>query len=577
MRGKKVLILGIFLLLTVTLLTTVSAIRVGSCVDTDEGICTDNTVETDCVRYGGLFYPEPTSDLSQCQVGCCFYGGNSDVTTRVRCNSLAEEVGVTSNFDSNIQDFDTCYAQTAGNEIGACVYDSIGVTQCKRMTHSECLSLKGSSENVNFNEGYLCTSELLGNLCGKSTQTSCEEDGRIYYKDTCGNLGNIYDYRRYNDALYWDKIIDVEDSCGYEESNANSITCGNCDYLEGSYCGKALKGEDRNPNQGDYICKDLSCEYKGERYEHGESWCSTAEVGYHEINEVTEVLTKSKIRTLFGLLRGKIREGKTTEEEGVWTDFRPGTESYVMQCYYGEVLTQDCSTGESRNKICKETESEEGVSYGSCQANLWFDCIDQATESDCLNADLRDCEWIEGFTLLNKQYEQDSSLRMQDELGNEINASCVPKYSPAFKFWEDQGGEDAENICSLASDSCIVKYEFGILRNRENFDESIVDDPKSRKEFCAENCQCLEGYEYKDTNVPSRRRFEEDHINSEPWLVNNKDWKFLHDNVCFSLGDCGYSVNAWAVPGLNTEEDSIPSEFFKKRKDFEKEGEEGSE
>jgi hypothetical protein len=575
MKKRMFLIFGIIFLLFAVSFSSVSAIRVGSCVDFEEGVCTRNSPENRCTPYGGLFFMEPIEELPQCEVGCCFYGSNSDITTRARCNALSENIqGASYDFDESIKDLQTCYEQTAGGEVGACVYEEQGRTRCERTTFSECNSLKASSlvTSADFSEGYLCTSELLGNLCGPTTQTTCDEDGRIYYLDNCGNKANIFDSSKYNDPLYWDKIIDVDESCNYGESNADSTICGNCDYLEGSYCGKAIRGEDKNPVNGDYICKDLSCVYKGNRYEHGEQWCATAEVPYSESMDYARHEGYSQsLGGMFRLMlnRESLRGNSQAISEGaIWTDMRPGTESYVLKCYYGEILTEDCSRGEFRNKVCQEVEIN-GISNAACQVNVWMDCIDQTEEDKCLDSDVRDCEWVEGYTLLNQRDDEGSS-KMVDLEGNSVEASCVPKYSPAFEFWTEEGGKTAEDICSLSGDLCIVEYEFGLLRNRENFDENTLDEVRARAEFCSVNCQCLEGYEAGDSKVREREKFEQENYN-KPWLLNYEDWKFVRDNTCFSLGDCGYSINAFGFNGTNTEKDSIIGEFFKKSKDFREE------
>ena len=111
-----------------------------------------------------------------------------------------------------------------------------------------------------FHKDYLCSADELATNCGPTTETMCIE-GRdeVYFKDTCGNRGNIYDSNKVysKNSAYWQKIVNKEESCNNKpkKGNAGSKSCGNCDYFRGSICkeGKA--------NYGDYACGTCSSCY----------------------------------------------------------------------------------------------------------------------------------------------------------------------------------------------------------------------------------------------------------------------------------------------------------------------------
>jgi len=144
----------------------------------------------------------------------------------------------------------------------------------------------------------------------------------------------------------------------------------------------------------------------------------------------------------------------------------------------------------------------------ACRVNLWQDCYSQDNQKDCENSDKRDCQWFEDVSILTD--EEGQSLAV-DEDGEKTNASCIPKYSPGFNFWEEGG--DAESMCSMASTECVVQYETAILG-------------KWTVSGGEENITCLD---------------------NEENLV--EDWAEKRINLCRALGDCGISKNYINVDG----------------------------
>jgi hypothetical protein len=411
--------------------------KLGCCYDSQEGVCIKNTPQKVCQEQGGVWSEKADCDIGQCELGCCLIGNQAAFVTQTRCKRLSSLYGLEINFRNDISSEIECIASATSDVKGACVFERDFERTCLLTTQGECKEMESEERNVSFHEGYLCSAEVLGTNCGPTEETTCTNEGDgVYFVDSCGNLANIYDSSKINDKNYWSEIKQESESCNPGVSNADSKTCGNCDYFLGSTCGSYKRGEDNKPAYGDYICKDLSCEYQGESYEHGETWC---------INN---------------------------DENG---ENLPGSRHFRLVCYNGEVTVEPCA--DFRQEICMETDIED-FRVASCVANKWQDCTSIDNKDDCENPDQRDCKWINQGSV------------------------CVPLYPPGFDFWQEE--TDAESICSLGDVECTVTYEKGLLGGKE----------------CVDNCQCL----------------------SSLWREKMKE-------VCYSLGDCGESINYIGVEG----------------------------
>ncbi len=412
--------------------------KFGTCINFKEGTCDPNTAQKTCEANGGTWDERDITEIPQCKEGCCVLGSKSIFDTLTRCKKLSADQGFETDFRRNIRTEKECSSLSGLETKGACVFKEDLKRTCKFITKKECMKI-GESRNVSFYEKILCSSEKLGTDCGPSKKTTCH-DGKVYFVDTCGNLANIYDADRQDDAYYWTYVIDIKDvKCDDGKGNINSKTCGLCDYHAGSTCGAKRLGE--NPKYGDYICRDLSCEYKGKRYKHKERWCAKSEDG-----------------------------NKGTEKN------LPGSEHFVLECRDGEVRVVD-ECRDWRNMICVE-EKVDGKMNAICTTNKWQDCTEQDNKKDCLNENVRDCVWVE------------------DEFKTSwSNLKCVPKYAPAFDFWE---GEKSGIYCSKGTVTCEVTYEKKIGGKWE----------------CVHNCYCLE-----------------------------KKWLNRMNTICNALGDCGVGVN----------------------------------
>ena len=98
----------------------------------------------------------------------------------------------------------------------------------------------------------------------------------------------------------------------------------------------------------------MSCEYDGEEYEHGETWCAS--------------------------------------QQGT-NDNLPGSRYFRMVCYNGDVSVEPCA--DFRQETCIESDIE-GFSTAACRVNKWRDCVAQTNKKDCENKDRRDCKWVDG-------------------------------------------------------------------------------------------------------------------------------------------------------------------------------------
>jgi hypothetical protein len=436
----------------------------GCCYDSQQGLCMENTPQRVCQESGGVWADSAQCSIPQCQLGCCVLGNEAALSTLVRCKKLAGFYGLETDFRKNIQSETDCIAVANEQDLGACVYEFEFERTCKFTSRGDCAKIVKNSPNSNlstnatnlgFYKDFLCSSEELGTNCGPTTKTTCI-DGKdeVYFLDSCGNTANIYDASKINDKSYWNKIKTKEESCNYGKNVAGSRSCGNCDYLGGSYCRKADKTT--SPSYGDYYCKDLSCKntQNGKDYKHGESWC---------VYDTTTGFGRDSV----------------------------GSGSFRHICYAGEEMVEPCA--DFRQQFCledKTTYSGGTFSQAACIVNRWQDCTTQTREEDCLNIDRRECYWetsgkvqVGGLLLNSQQVFSNPTSQPFSNAGTSSSTSsateneeeetnCVPFVPPGLSFW--QGGE-SQGICSLASKECVVEFEEGILG----------------KEKCKKNCECL--------------------------------------------------------------------------------------
>lgn len=533
----------------------------GYCYDEEEGTCLDNVPQMVCNKEGGAW---SATKPKQCDLGCCILGDQASFVTGIRCKKLSSYYGLTMNYNPDIQDESQCILAARSNEEGACVFEGeFGETTCKRITRSQCTTdmtsttvsttssssqttttTANNSENnsllqspgdgctmlgdkVKFCAGMLCSAPELDTNCGKSQETTCA-DGKeeVYFLDSCGNLANIYDASKVKDDNYWTYIVDKMEACKGGQDNINSPTCGNCNYLKGSFCG-ATSGSVR-PTYGSNVCIDLNCpasdETGGRARLHGESWC-----GFDRQRDFSWKENYQNVFTdLFQEALKDVKSKKSISNNFLGSDVPVGSKFYRYICSHGEVIVEPCA--DFRQEECIENDVA-GYSEAACRVNRWQDCTSIFTKSDCENTDQRDCTWMDGIEYVfigglgNGSTLDKSSLQAaKGELkkfknGERELGGCVPRIPPGLQFWNANPGTqstttgtngattstssvgentEAQGICSQANAICPVTYEKG-----------IGGDWK-----CIKNCECLdEGEQLKRVQL------------------------------CMAIGDCGPKVN----------------------------------
>ena len=408
---------------------TASFCRSGTCYDSKEGTCQDNTPQIVCNGANGTWSEQSPP---QCSLGCCILGDQAAFVSLVRCKRLSANLGLETNYKKEIKDEVACVLSVQNQDKGACVFEFEFEKTCKFTTRSEC---EGKSANVTtgakgtFHKGKLCSAEELGTKCGPTTKTAClPGKDEVYFVDSCGNFANIYDSGKINDKEYWANVKDKLVSCGANSANANSQSCGNCNYIQGSFCRKVETGGTR-ATYGENICSDLNCKQtsNGKPYKHGESWCVYSD-------------------------KGSFGKGNNAV----------GSRFYKHICVNGEEVLEQCADFRQEECIESSISTTGGAfSQAACRVNRWQECVAQLEEEDCKNTDVRDCFWRPGFSIGN----------VTQEKGKE--GVCLPKNTPGLKFWD---GADAKGVCSQANGVCVVTFEKGLFTG----------------EKCKDNCECLE-------------------------------------------------------------------------------------
>jgi len=389
----------------------------GTCFDSSEGTCLDNTPQLVCNDNGGIWSEESPA---QCSLGCCVLGDQAAFVTLVRCKALSSHLGLETNYDSGIINEAVCITSVQNQDKGACVFEFEFERSCEFTTRAECDSKEQTEgeEGIaggEFFKDILCSAEELGTTCGPTTDTTTIlGKDEVYFVDTCGNPANIYDASKVNDQEYWTNVKGKAESCNPGSSNANSASCGNCNYLLGSFArDKDVAGG--NPTYGDFICADLNCgsTSNGQSYRHGESWCVNND-------------------------QGSVDEGEASV----------GSRFFRHICINGEEVVETCD--DFRAETCIQDDIG-GFSQAACRVNRWQDCTAQTGRKDCENSDRRDCIWNE-------------DVEFGSVNGTIQDGACLPKNPPGLNFWNEQS---TANVCAQGYASCVVKFEKGVFGSNE--------------------------------------------------------------------------------------------------------------
>ncbi len=392
----------------------VSSCKLGCCFNQQEGICQPNSPKQTCEIGGGKWKDVSSCNIEECRLGCCILGQDAQFVTEKRCEKLTSLRGLQLDFRGEIVTEIGCLALSKSQAVGACVIETENEegnieTGCKFLSKPECLQLTGNA--LSFHENLLCTNQKLNTICKKAGNTTCiEGKDEVYFRDSCGNPANIYDSNKINSQEYWDKFFSKADSCNPGSGNAESKTCGNCNYFLGSKC-----GEENKKN----ICKDLNCKnapyvvdalgkvISNKDRKNGESWC---------------------------VYDSYVGEGKDVV----------GSRHWKYYCLDGEVKIEPCS--DFRQEICVQSDIESGgetFSQASCRINRWRECIDYNSEAKMAE----NCK--ENSDCYIKQINIDKGFKFP---------VCVPNYPSGFDLKDSLMGETAGEVCGIASQTCTVIY-----------------------------------------------------------------------------------------------------------------------
>jgi hypothetical protein len=454
----------------------------GTCIDSNQGICMPNTPKIRCESEGGTWDIKPKSEIPACQNSCCIIGDDVAFVTQPECKQLATDHGVNSIWRSDVTVETECYALSNSQVKGACVFDSL---DCTITTKEDCSSRAGT-----FNEGFLCTADFLGTNCAKTKTTRCDEDGKVYFLDSCNNFANVYDSDMFISSGAWtpeatNYWIEIQDPiCG-----EGDINCGNCDYIGGSICRDYQESNSQRPKYGDNVCASLGCSYNGKNYAHGESWCAESPgiFSHLQIDPITGELDPDQIKEL-------------TENYSEYN--LPGSRYTILRCMDGEVIVEPCR--DYRNEICVEStfqgEDNQDYSIGNCVINNWRDCFNQSDRDSCDDSS-RHCKWVFGYRYDFEQVTNNRGDDPEESRNAQAQGSCVPLFAPGFDFWNE--ANDGISLCGAAGLNIPAIYETHWTTKRDTFGES---GSKKKIERCLYNCYLIPDFGKNVVNTILNKR-----------------------------------------------------------------------
>jgi hypothetical protein len=333
----------------------------GTCYDGKEGTCEANSPKVDCPTGNDVeWYKAGDSPLDNlCRKGCCLLAGQMKFATQKECENLINSTGLVVGeegvgFFSDINTEIGCMTAIAPVKVGACTLpstDNPGKNDCQFLTDKECEEKTGA-----FHESYLCSNPDLNTTCTQQNFTKCVEGkDEVYWFDSCGNRENIYDGDR---TKSWNNgyALAKTESCRVGDSLnpiSNQANCGNCNRLLGTYCGNETTtpiAQELNDNpDGGVVCRDMGCYEKDifgneqRAREHGESWCaydsSIGMPGNDNGNPMglINLIPKNPLSNLLGGARA--------------TD-TPGSKHFKFVCQNGEIIASGCE--DYRTEVCLE-------------------------------------------------------------------------------------------------------------------------------------------------------------------------------------------------------------------------------
>ncbi|PIN92832.1 hypothetical protein COU54_05455 [Candidatus Pacearchaeota archaeon CG10_big_fil_rev_8_21_14_0_10_31_24] len=406
----------------------VASCKPGTCYNPVEGACSAGATQGACSANGGEWFDDPYENIQECREGCCLIGGQAKFLTEQQCNRQSQLLNIDKEFRPDVRTEIQCLDLGTIKEEGACVFEKEFERTCKFTDKSNCLKIKGD-----FYSGKLCSNPELDTICEPQKTTNCV-DGKneVYWFDSCGNRENIYSVPKAG-SFKNGEVLSKIDSCTLSSGNnqlANANTCGNCNYLLGSTCGRVSDGE--KVAVGDFICKDLSCiDESGVKREHGESWCS--------------------YQGTIGVDKQKNRAVDT-----------PGSRHFRETCVNGEIEVNPCA--DYRNEICVESQIKipsGEFSSAACRINRAQECLSYNFEGDKDDIDRSD-------KIKSKCEKNPDCFVKEVDVSDKFNFNiCAPKYPSGFTREENGRGEGAEAICAIANQKCQYVKVKGLFSSKE--------------------------------------------------------------------------------------------------------------
>ncbi len=465
--------------------------RLGCCIDSGHGSAYENTPQALCIN--GEWIDDPSCSIPEDLRGCCVIGdGNVAYENEAQCGRRSENLGIEMDF-RDVNNEAECLALAVDTNEGACIKD-IGNTQiCQRTTGTRCLE-----EDGNFIGGYLCSNEAIANSgisCEKQDHVGCSsnpnQDG-IYWFDGCGNQENVYvgDREAERDESWSNGRINYDVTCSLD-----STDCGACSIYDGNKCAIAHSNEN-SVDAGNYVCRNLGCEFDGKHYDHGESWCI--------------------YESSFGQRSSPYYPNTNISSDPV------GSEQAIATCQYGEVKVNIAGDG-FRTGVCLQGEIEQQDSNG-----IVVDTFKTATEAPnpadkCVTITLDHYDNLDGVTDQNKIDDEMTALREDCEAVD----LCVVKttdFGDGFKFdmcvpevpkGANLTNSEQQSLCALANLPCTFIEEYassgGGLKWKAKYNNACVYPEYSQKmnDLCVSLGDCGSYINYlgegTDNTLISRR------------------------------------------------------------------------
>jgi cytoskeletal protein CcmA (bactofilin family) len=471
-----------------------------TCVNSKTGECSEQTPQKKCIEDGGTPYDTPEGEISKCQERCCVLGQDAWFVNPTECNALFTRYGAQGTIRLDITTRDACLALQTNIITGACIISTDTEKACVMNTNTECTSdninelaqhLKNPTSvdkiNVDFKAGLLCTATLPnGNKisdCIPTNNTACK-DYKVYYRDGCGNLANVYDINKWNNRDYWTYMKEDYDPTVCNVTAAGSTTCGNCDTTANTVC-ETWENADisarppRISNPDGLVCGSMSCKVDTngdgikETKEHGDSWCA----------DITGAVNSGIVIIDKNLTTGVINAKDIADLKNASKYNLPGTRYYKLTCSFGEVLVEECR--DYRNEVCIQgvnDDSNPKRTQASCEVNPWLNCMSTTTRSQCeTNTSL--CKWIPGYTWFPGQVTSES-------LRKEMQGSCAPLIAPGWDFWKPNS--QGNGLCQRAMTQVNTLFETSAVWTKRSNLKDWSD--KTLAHRCIDGCYAIPGY-----------------------------------------------------------------------------------